>query len=148
MNVGSLYLSAKFLLMPRPNRSRIVVIPPKMIGFEPYGMHSEETGNIVLNFDEFESIRYINYNNLMQETAAERMGVSRPTFTRIYQRALKKIAQAFVEGKGIKIGGGSVCFEKEWYRCKKCYKVIQGLENHKKCGQCRSYGLDELSSIG
>ena len=43
-----------------------------------------------------------------QETAAGEMGVSRPTVTRIYASARKKIAQALAEGKAIHIEGGPI----------------------------------------
>jgi len=52
-----------------------------------------------LNFDEYETIRLLDYEGLMQEEAAERMNVSRPTLTRIYENARKTMAKAFVEGK-------------------------------------------------
>jgi uncharacterized protein len=35
------------------------------------------------------------------------MSVSRPTITRIYNKALKQIAIAFVDGKAIEIEGGN-----------------------------------------
>ena len=47
------------------------------------------------------------YLQLSQEEAAERMGVSQPTFHRIITEAHQKIAEAFVEGKAIRIEGGN-----------------------------------------
>jgi Zn finger protein HypA/HybF involved in hydrogenase expression len=75
------------------------------------------------------------------------MNVSRPTFTRIYNIALELIAKAFVEGKAIEIEGGNYELEKDWYRCKKCYKLIEGLENHFKCKDCTAYGENELIKL-
>ena len=60
---------------------------------------------------------------------------------------LKKIAKAFVECLAIEIEGGSVEFEKEWYKCKKCFKLIEGLENHIKCKNCTSYNTNELINL-
>jgi predicted DNA-binding protein (UPF0251 family) len=77
-----------------------------------------------------------NYELLAQDVAASQMNVSRPTFTRIYNRALKQIAISFVEGKVIEIEGGNYELAKDWYRCKKCHKLIEGLENHSKCRDC------------
>lgn len=133
--------------MPRPVKNRKIYTPPKMVGYKPFGIKTNKTNQIELNFDEFESIKYINYDNLQQEEAAQRMNVSRPTFTRIYQNALKKIATAFVEGMIINIKGGNVEFDKDWYRCIKCYKLIEGLENHKKCNDCELYGNNELKKL-
>jgi predicted DNA-binding protein (UPF0251 family) len=133
--------------MARPRKSRKIVNPPKMIGFQPFGMPSCEIEPVKLKFEEYESIRLINYELLDQDKAAEQMNVSRPTFTRIYNNALKQIARSFVEGNAIEIEGGSYQFEKDWYRCKKCHKLIQGLENHSRCEGCNVYGKNELIKL-
>ena len=118
-----------------------------MDGFRPFGIIHNRMDSIVLQFDEYESIRLVNYDKLPQEEAADRMGISRPTLTRIYNRALVKIATAFVEGKSIHLKGGNFELEKEWYKCKTCYKLIEGLDNHIKCLGCNQYGTDELKKI-
>jgi uncharacterized protein len=133
--------------MPRPIKNRKILNPPQMAGFKPFGMPLSEIASIKLHYDEYESINLVNYKNLSQEEAAEKMDVSRPTFTRVYNRALKKIAKAFVECLAIEIEGGHVEFEKQWYKCKKCFKLIEGLENHIKCKGCNSYGNKELEKI-
>ena len=40
---------------------------------------------------------------LSQDLAAEQMNVSRPTFTRIYNKALKTITKAFVEARQLRL---------------------------------------------
>jgi predicted DNA-binding protein (UPF0251 family) len=133
--------------MPRPIRNRKVVNPPQMSGFKPFGMPLCELKVIELQFDEYESINLFNYQGLPQDEAAEMMAISRPTFTRVYNRALKKIAKAFVEGMAIRIEGGNVEFEKQWYKCQKCFKLIDGMENHIKCVGCKSFADKELKKI-
>lgn len=133
--------------MPRPKKSRKVCNPPKMQGFKPFGIALCDSEHIVLHFDEYEAIKLVNYDKLPQDEAADRMNISRPTLTRIYNSALVKMAQAFVEGKSIFIEGGDVELEKDWYKCKKCYKLIEGLENHVKCAGCNVYGNEELISL-
>jgi uncharacterized protein len=133
--------------MARPHKSRKISNPPKMKGFKPYGMPMCKIDPVVLKLEEYESIRLVNYDNLPQDQAAEHMNVSRPTFTRIYNKALKQIAKSFVEGKAIEIEGGNYLLEKDWYRCKKCHKLIEGLENHFKCKDCKVYGINELLKI-
>jgi uncharacterized protein len=133
--------------MARPHKSRKISNPPKMKGFKPYGMPMCKIEPVMLKFEEYESIRLINYDGLSQDKAAEQMNVSRPTFTRIYNKALKQIAKSFVEGKAIEIEGGDYQLEKDWYRCKKCYKLIEGLENHFKCKNCTVYGQNELIKL-
>jgi uncharacterized protein len=133
--------------MPRPQRSRRVCTPPKMIGFRPYGLKKCKKESVILNYDEFEGLKYINYDNLQQDEAAEKMGISRPTFTRLHNNALNKIATAFVEGKSIEIEGGNVKFENEWLRCMKCYKLIDGNKNHIRCTNCNLYNKEELVNL-
>ena len=133
--------------MARPTRNRKVLNPPRMAGFKPFGMPLCELKIQKLHFDEYESINLINYQSLSQDAAAEMMGISRPTFTRVYNRALKKIAKAFVECMAIEIEGGNVEFEKQWFKCNKCFKLIAGMENHVKCEGCKSFAKKELSRI-
>jgi predicted DNA-binding protein (UPF0251 family) len=133
--------------MTRPQKNRKVCNPPKMQGFKPFGIAFCDTTQIILQYDEYETIKLVNYDNLSQDDAAERMEISRPTLTRIYNIALKKIAQAFVEGKSILIEGGNFEFEKDWYKCKKCFRLIEGLDNHIKCTGCNCFGKDELLNL-
>ena len=118
-----------------------------MKGFRPFGLPLCQTESVQLKFEEYESIRLVNYEHLAQDQAAEQMNVSRPTFTRIYNRALELIAKAFVEGKVVIIGGGNFEFGKEWFRCKKCHKLIEGIENHRKCEDCSMFGNEELELL-
>lgn len=118
-----------------------------MIGFKPLGIPLNKTEIISLKFEEYESFKLINYDNLDHETASEKMEISRPTFTRIYNSALKKIATAWVEGKIIQIFGGTYQFEQDWFRCRKCFKLIEGEQNHVKCKNCRVYSSNELIEI-
>ncbi len=133
--------------MSRPQKSRKVYNPPKMQGFKPFGIAVCDVEHVIMQFDEYETIKLLNYDKLSQTVAAESMEVSQPTLTRIYNSALQKIAQAFVEGKSIIIEGGNFEFEKDWYKCKKCFKLIDGLENHVKCSGCNRFGHDELIKL-
>lgn len=56
-----------------------------------------------LSLDEFEAIRLADFEKLYQENAAEKMGVSRQTFGRIIESARRKIADALINGKALKI---------------------------------------------
>jgi hypothetical protein len=64
------------------------------------------------------------------------MGVSRPTFTRIYASARQKIANAFVEGKQISIEGGKVYFDSDWYQCQSCGCYFNNPEKDIKVEAC------------
>jgi predicted DNA-binding protein (UPF0251 family) len=133
--------------MARPEKCRKICNPPKMKGYRPYGMTACSTGTVFLKFEEYESIRLVNYESLSQDSSAVQMNISRPTFTRIYNKALKQVAKSFVECKALVIEGGNYEFDKEWYRCKKCHKLIAGLENHFKCENCSVFGEDELLKL-
>ncbi len=115
-----------------------------MEGFKPFGINKNKPQIVKLTFEEYESIRLIHYEKLTQEQAAKHMNISRPTFTRIHNKALANIAQAFIEGKVIKISGGRYYIEGEWYKCKKCSKLIEGIENHVQCYNCKKFGDNEL----
>lgn len=133
--------------MPRPFKCRTLTNPPIMKGYKPFGIAFCSSVSVRLSLEEYESFRLINYEMLMQDDAANRMNVSRPTFTRIYNRALKTIALAFAEGRAIEIEGGNYVFSNEWYRCKRCYKLVNGCENHKQCEGCNHFSPDELESL-
>ncbi len=58
---------------------------------------------IELSAEEVEALRLRNMKNLEQEEAAQKMNTSQSTFQRILSSAYKKITEALVEGKAIKI---------------------------------------------
>jgi predicted DNA-binding protein (UPF0251 family) len=76
--------------------------------FKPLGVPRRELDEIVMTLDEFEAIRLADLGGRYQEHAAEQMGVSRPTFSRIVDSAHGKVADALVHGKALRIEGGPV----------------------------------------
>lgn len=133
-------------MSPRNKTLRKVVNPPVIRGFKPFGAESgtANTEPVVLLFEEFEAIRLCDYDGCNQLKASVMMGVSRPTFTRIYASALKKIAQAFVEGRSITIAGGKVYFDSDWYHCKSCDCHFNNPDKDQKitgCPLCGSEGV-------
>ena len=133
--------------MPRPKQDRKISNPPLMQGFKPFGIPRRMLSQVSLLYDEYEAIRLLDYEGMNQDQAAVQMNVSRPTLTRIYEKARKTIAQALVEGKMIMIEGGNVQFDRAWYRCRRCYKLIGGLENHVHCKDCNTFSDEELIPI-
>jgi uncharacterized protein len=133
--------------MPRPKQNREICAPPIMQGYKPFGIPKNALESVCLQIDEYESIRLLDYEGLNQEQAAGRMNVSRPTLTRIYENARRTIAKAFVEGKMILIEGGEVHFDKQWFRCKRCHKLVAGMENHTQCLHCPSFNSEELIPV-
>ena len=131
--------------MSRPKRKRLVNHPPLMDGFKPFGIPMKLLEPVILLYEEYESIRLCDYEGLTQEQAAERMQISRPTLTRIYDKARKTIAKAFVEGKAIFIEGGDYHTEDFWYRCGDCLKLNISKKARKECNYCQSESLKSLN---
>ena len=71
-----------------------------------------------MSIDEFEAVRLAHLAGLKQVDAAKLMKISRPTFSRIICQAHKKIADALVNIKAIRIEGGC-CKIKQKGRVKK-----------------------------
>lgn len=92
--------------MPRPRIPRRVWFQPAVTYYKPAGIRMVSLEETILTVDEFEAIRLKDYEGLDQTEAAKKMGISQPTFQRIYESARKKIADALVNGKAIRIEGG------------------------------------------
>jgi predicted DNA-binding protein (UPF0251 family) len=93
--------------------------PPHFKGYRPIGL-PEEDHPVVLNYEEYEAIRLSDFELHNQVEAALFMGISRSTYTRIYESARRKVAEAFVKGLPIVFEGGKVYFDSEWYSCNRC----------------------------
>lgn len=89
--------------MVRPIKPRHIKGQPCVFYFKPQGVPLCILDEETLMPDEFEALNLYSIKNLDQKSAARTMGISQPTFARILQRAYKKIAQAIVQGKAIKI---------------------------------------------
>jgi uncharacterized protein len=107
--------------------------------FKPAGIPTRELAAIVMALDEFEAIRLADLEGLYQAQAAERMNVSRPTFSRIIEAAHRKVAEALVYGRALRIEGGPVYAEQgEGRRCPRCERAWEGPET---CPRCRGGDL-------
>jgi len=125
-------------MSPRAKTPRRVVNPPEIKGFKPYGPDVKKTKQepVVLLFEEYEALRLCDYDMYNHHKASDLMGVSRPTFTRIYARARQKIASAFVEGRSMTIEGGKVYFDSDWDHCLSCDCSFNNPEKEKKIHAC------------
>lgn len=94
--------------MPRPRCCRRITGPPAAPLFKPAGVPASALAVVEMTLDEFEALRLADLEGLYQETAAARMGVSRATFGRILDAAHRKVAEALVEGRALRIEGGPV----------------------------------------
>jgi predicted DNA-binding protein (UPF0251 family) len=117
-----------------------------MEGFRPFGIAAVHLEPVILLFEEYEAMRLTDYNGLTQQESADQMNVSRPTFTRIYEKARRSIAKAFVEGKAIFIEGGDYHTDDFWYRCDSCMELNISQTDLKCCCKCGSESLRRLNA--
>jgi predicted DNA-binding protein (UPF0251 family) len=108
--------------------------------YKPRGIPLSVLEEVVLSVDEFEAIRLADLEGLYQEQAAERMKVSRQTFGRIIESARRKVAEALVKGKALKIEGGEVeMASMRKFRCDDCqhaWEIQYGTGNPGNCPAC------------
>lgn len=90
--------------MPRPCIRRRVRGRPKASYFKPAGARLIELEEIVLELPEFEAIRLIDFQGVEQSEAGKKMGISQPTLSRLLKIARKKLSEAIIKGKAIRIG--------------------------------------------
>ena len=90
----------------RPRKSRLVRNAPISRFYKPRGIPMSELKTVSLKDEEWEAILLADHQGLSQEKAAELMGVSRPTFSRVLAGARQAVARALVEGAALEIGGG------------------------------------------
>lgn len=127
--------------MPRRRRLRKVVAPPHFKGYRPYGCpKSSNTEAIELLYEEYEALKLADYDLLNHQEAARLMGISRPTFARIYESARRKIAQTLVETKSLKTVYGHAQLDKNWFYCPNCHArfTIPAATSTQACPVCRS----------
>jgi predicted DNA-binding protein (UPF0251 family) len=89
--------------MARPIKQRQVRFEPNVTYFKPRAIPLSMLEEVDLGVDELEALRLCDLKNLDQITAAKKMKVSQSTLQRILASAHKKIAEALIKGKAIKI---------------------------------------------
>lgn len=94
--------------MPRPEKLRRIGCGLAGHGFKPMGRPAAELEREILRLDELEALRLADVLGLYQEAAAEQMGVSRTTFSRILARARSTVARAIIEQHMLVVGEGPV----------------------------------------
>jgi predicted DNA-binding protein (UPF0251 family) len=75
--------------------------------YAPQGVPQGRLRGVTLTLDGLEALRLADAEGLEQEQAAESMGISRPTFSRLLAEARGIVAMALVNGWAIRIEGGN-----------------------------------------
>ena len=132
--------------MRGPYRKRRVQLPPNFQNFKPSGIPRKFLKALNLSIDEYEAIRLADYEGLEHQKAAEYMAISRPTFTRLIDKARHKIARAIVDGMELVIEGGNVEFANRLRRCRKCGdEQIQPISDLSDgCPECGPETMEEV----
>jgi predicted DNA-binding protein (UPF0251 family) len=131
--------------MGRPKNCRRVSFLPDSKYFKPRGIPLDLLEEIILTVDECEAIRLADFEGLYQEQAAEKMAVSRQTFGRIIESAHKKVAEALVKGKALRIEGGEIeVSEMRNFKCSDCryaWELPYGTGRPLGCPSCKSANI-------
>jgi predicted DNA-binding protein (UPF0251 family) len=129
--------------MSRPENNRIVFEPPLYKVFVPKGDLGRPPEKVRISLDEFEAVRLADYNGLTHEEASEAMEISRSTFSRMIEKARRKIADIVINGKEIVIEGGNVHFRNNVIKCLDCNVVVKTKieECVTECPSCHSSNL-------
>ena len=131
--------------MVRPKKDRLVGFNPKINYFKPRGIPVLDLEEVCLTIDERESIRLADLEDMSHEMAGRQMGVSRATFGRIVQRARNIIADAIINGKAVRVEGGSYKMMEDVrrFQCQTCdheWKEPFGTGRPDHCPSCQ--GID------
>jgi uncharacterized protein len=140
-------------VVPRPRIPRRILLPPRFLIFKPMGVPRRLLQRVILSVDEFEAIRLADHEGMDHLAAAARMGISRPTFSRLIEAAHAKVAACIIEGRELRIEGGDVDFEHSLQRCSDCGdEIVQQPEDvgetegqEDPCRVCGSERVVDLS---
>jgi len=76
---------------------------PDVLIFKPAGIKRHNLEEIVVEIDEYEAMRLVDIEDLTMQAGAEKMKISSATFNRLVKSVHRKIANAIVYGKVIRI---------------------------------------------
>ena len=106
--------------MARPRKRRRVRFIPDARYFVPYGVPENTLEENILTIEELEALRLRDMEELDQESCAMKMNISRQTYQRILTDARHKIIDSLINGKSIRIDGGSFDIHAGKVKCLKC----------------------------
>ncbi len=89
--------------MARPLKPRRVLFDPDVVYFKPRALPLSLIDEVEIGIDELEALRLCDHKNLEQNEAAKKMKISQSTLQRILTSARKKVTEALIKGKAIKI---------------------------------------------
>ena len=90
-------------MIGRRRKNRNIDADHTEVCFKPCGVEGKSLEMIVIYEDEMEAIRLADLESLYQQECADKMQISRTTFSRLVESARKKIADALVNQKAIRV---------------------------------------------
>jgi len=131
---------------------RVSTVPP-ITYFKPAGIRLSELEEVNLLVEEAEAIRLKDLEGLEQEECAQKMNISRSTFSRLLDSARQKIADALLNGKAIRIEGGNFEMATRRFRCLEGHEWEVPFETMitdppKSCPRCKTPSIMPLFSPG
>lgn len=87
----------------RKRKERIIDADHSKVCFKPCGIKGIDLEKVIVYDDEMEAIRLADFEGLYQQECANKMDISRTTFSRLVESARKKIADALLNQKAINI---------------------------------------------
>ena len=121
--------------MPRPRKWRKVCSLPERQRFGPLDAPPGPDHTVTMSVDEYETIRLIDLEGMNQEECADKMHVARTTVQGIYFAARRKVAEALVNGKVLRIEGGQ-------------YELCDGRGQFCGAGGCSRHGFVQRRGPG
>jgi len=140
--------------MARPRRCRCVGFLPNVAYFKPRGVPLRSLEEVCLLVEELEAIRLHDAQGLGQEECGKLMNVSQPTFHRILGSAQRKVAEALVQGKALRIEGGNFEMTMRKFACRDCgnaWEVPFGTGQRgidMSCPKCQSRNIHRTDQGG
>jgi len=129
--------------MPRPFKNRKINGLFNSDCYKPNGIPMSMLTSIELSVDELEALRLADLENMYQDAAAEKMGVSRQTFGNIVKSARKKVADAIINGKALKIVSRGLSYSDSIRCCRGCGMIWRkAVEKQAACPTCESTNSD------
>jgi len=121
--------------------------PPGFKGYRPYGHMRGSMDHVELLYEEYESIKLADYDGMNHQEASVLMGISRPTFARIYESARRKIAKALVETRELRTASGNAWMDSSWFHCENCHSrfTIPSTMPEKRCPVCKSENIQTIN---
>ena len=87
--------------MPRPKVPRKICGHPSRSCFKPNGVAMGELETVRLDDDEYEALRLVDLEGMLQQEAAVAMGVSRQTLANVLKSARHKVMDCLAYGKAL-----------------------------------------------